>query len=77
MVSHHTFPNQFKHLTGQTKYDKLLSLSTIVFNSRDRYEIPYIPEFSHFQKQPCNRLYPKKAPGMHEHCCNDAVLCSV
>ena len=37
-----------------------------------------IPEFSHFQKQPCNRLYshPKKLHPecMSMHCCNDATL---
>ena len=38
----------------------LLSLSTVVLNSRDREEIIWLREFSYFIKQPCNRFYPKK-----------------
>ena len=36
------------------------SLSTIVLNSRDWYEIIWLPEISRFKNQPCNRFYPKK-----------------
>ena len=39
------------------------SLSTIVLNSRDWYEIIWLPEISHFKNQPCNRFYPKKRIG--------------
>ena len=42
-----------------------VSLSTVVLNSRDWYEIVWFPDFSHFIKQPSNRLYPKKPTGMH------------
>ena len=41
------------------------SLSTIVLNSRDWYEIIWLPEISRFKNQPCNRFYPKKPAGMH------------
>ena len=42
-----------------------ISLSTIVLNSRDWYEIIWLPEISRFKNQPCNRFYPKKPAGMH------------
>ena len=38
----------------------VISLSTIVLNSRDWYEIIWLPEISRFKNQPCNRFYPKK-----------------
>ena len=31
-----------------------------IFNSRDWYEIIWLPEILHFKNQPCNRFYPKK-----------------
>ena len=43
----------------------ILSLSTIVLNSRDWSEIAWLPEISCFKNQPCNRFYPKKPAGMH------------
>ena len=43
----------------------VLSLSTIVLNSRDWYEIIWLPEISRFKNQPYNRFYPKKPAGMH------------
>ena len=39
------------------------TLSTIVLNSRDWYEIIWLPEISCFKNQPCNRFYPKKHIG--------------
>ena len=37
-----------------------ISLSTVVLNSRDWWEIIYgFWKISHFKNQPCNRLYPK------------------
>ena len=50
-----------------------ISLSTIVLNSRDWSEIVWLPEISCFKNQPCNRLYLKKATGMHWLGYNDAV----
>ena len=50
--------------SGRYAYDGMcmyVSLSTVVLNSRDWQEIIWLPEFSHFKKQPCNRLYPKKS----------------
>ena len=35
-----------------------------------------LPELLHLKKQPCNRLYSEKAPGMNDYCYNDAVPCS-
>ena len=49
------------------------SLSMVVLNSRDWSEITWFPEISHFKKQPCNRLYPKKPTGMHLLGYNGAV----
>ena len=37
-----------------------VSLSTIALNSRDWYEIIWLPEISRFKNQACNRFYPKK-----------------
>ena len=31
--------------------------STVVLNSRDWYEIIWLPEISRFKNQPCNRFY--------------------
>ena len=42
-----------------------LSLSTIVLNSRDWYEIIWLQEISRFKNQPYNRFYPTKPAGMH------------
>ena len=50
-----------------------ISLSTIVFNSRDWSEIVWLPKILHFINQPCNRLYPKKTAGIHWSGYNDAV----
>ena len=52
---------------------QISSLSTIVLNSRDWYEIIWLPEISRFKNQPCNRFYQKKPAGMHWYGCNDAV----
>ena len=35
---------------------RLLSLSTVVLNSRDRYEKLWLPDFWHFENPPYNRL---------------------
>ena len=43
----------------------MVSLSTIVLNSRDWSEIVWLPEILCFKNQPCNRLYSKKSTGMH------------
>ena len=52
----------------------VLSLSTVVLNSRDWYEIVWLPEISRFKNQPCNnRLYPKKPTGKAIMMPNDAV----
>ena len=48
-----------------TSFTSALSLSTVVLNSRDWYEIIWLPEISRFKNQPCNRFYPKKPAGMH------------
>ena len=37
----------------------MVSLSTLVLNSRDWYKIIWLTEILHFKNQPCNRLYPK------------------
>ena len=47
-----------------------LSLSMVVLNSRDREEIIWLREFSHFKNQPCNRFYPKK----HLECITTAIM---
>ena len=46
-------------------YIAMVSLSTIVLNSRDWSEIVWLPEILCFKNQPCNRLYSKKSTGMH------------
>ena len=51
----------------------MISLSTIVFTSRDWSEIVWLPEILRFKNQPCNGLYPKKATRMHWLDYNDAV----
>ena len=51
----------------------LLSLSTVVLNSRDWSENVWLPEILRFKNQPCNRLYLKKPAGMHWLGYNDAV----
>ena len=50
-----------------------ISLSTLVLNSRDWSEIVWLPEISHFNNQPCNKLNPKKPAGIHWLGYNDAV----
>ena len=45
--------------------DHMLSLSTVVLNSRDWSEIVWLLEILCFKNQPCNRLYSKKSAGMH------------
>ena len=50
-----------------------LSLSMIVLNSRDWSEIVWLPDFSHFIKQPSNKLDLKNSTQMHWYCYNDAV----
>ena len=52
---------------------KLLSLSTVVFNSRDWSEIVWLPEILRFKNQPCNRLYLKKPAGICWLSYNDAA----
>ena len=51
----------------------VLSLSTVVLNSRDWSEIIWLLEILCLKNQPCNRLYPKKPAGMHLSGYNDAV----
>ena len=53
--------------------DVMLSLSTVVLNSRDWSEIIWLLENLHFKNQPCNRLYLKKPAGMHLLGYDDAV----
>ena len=51
----------------------VISLSTIVLNSRDWSEIVWLPEISRFNNQSCNRLYLEKPAGIHWLGYNDAV----
>ena len=51
----------------------LLSLSTIVLNSRDWSEIIWLLRNSHFKINLPKGLYPKKPAGMHWLGRNDAV----
>ena len=48
----------YVHLYLATYIAKILSLSTIVLNSRDWYEIIWLPKILRFKNQPCNRFYP-------------------
>ena len=50
---------QVDEMKLKRKTSLILSLSTIVLNSRDWYEIIWLPEISRFKNQPCNRFYPK------------------
>ena len=44
----------------------ILSLSTVVLNSKDWSEMIWLPKILHFKNQPCNGLYPKNLhAGMH------------
>ena len=64
LIHDNTVRSQFVYLViGVSLY--IISLSTVVLNSRDWSEIIWLPEISHFKNQPCNRLYPKKPTGMH------------
>ena len=40
-------------------------VSSLVLNSRDWYEIVWLPQILCFKNHPCNRLYLKKLPEMH------------
>ena len=51
----------------------IVSLSTIVLNSRDWSEIVWLSEILQFKNHPCYRL--KKPAGMHWLGYNDAVPC--
>ena len=51
----------------------VLSLSTVVLNSRDWSEIIWLPRNSHFKINLPIGLYPKKPAGMHWLGRNDAV----
>ena len=46
-----------------------ISLSTIVLNSRDWYEIIWLPEILRYKNQLCNKFYLKN----QLECINDAV----
>ena len=56
-----------------TKVTAMLSLSTVVLNSRDWSEIIWLPRNSHFKISLPIGLYPKKPAGMHWLGRNDAV----
>ena len=51
----------------------VLSLSTLVLNSRDWSEIVWLPEISHFKINLAIGFIRKKPTGMHWLGCNDAV----
>ena len=50
---------------GRVLLEGIPSLSTVVLNSRDWYEIVWLLEIPRFKNQPCNRFYPKKPAGIH------------
>ena len=50
---------EFHKKVFMLNFSSTLSLSTIVLNSRDWWEIIWLPENFVLKNQPCNRLYPK------------------
>ena len=56
-----------------TSWPQLISLSTVVLNSRDWSEITWLLEILCFKNQSCNKFYPKKPSGIHWLGYNDAV----
>ena len=64
---------QHMHCMVQYTIASLLSLSTVVLNSKGWSEIIWLLEILRFKNQSCNRLYPKKPAGMHRLGYNDVV----
>ena len=50
-----------------------LSLSTIVLNSKDRYENAWLPDFCTSKNHPTTNCSRKKPTYMQWYCCNNAV----
>ena len=51
-----------KHLSS---YMKIVSLSTVVLNSRDQHKNTWRPAFTRLHNKPHNILYPEKLTEMH------------